>query len=79
MAQILDRGAQTFLIKITMNEYKELENMNFFSRDNDKKTPRKYSQAFINELKETEKEYSEGKSSGPFDTVDDLFTYLNNL
>lgn len=40
---------------------------------------RKYSQAFINELKETEKEYSEGKFDGPFDTVDDLFTYLNNL
>ncbi len=32
MAQILDRDAQTVLVKITMNEYKKLENMDFFSQ-----------------------------------------------
>lgn len=42
-------------------------------------TPRKYSQTFIDDLKESEKEYNEGKTSGPFDNIDDLFKYLDKL
>lgn len=40
---------------------------------------RKYSQAFINELKETEKEYNEGKFDGPFSTKEEIHAHLINL
>lgn len=32
MAQVLDRDTKTVLVKITMGEYKKLEDMNFFSQ-----------------------------------------------
>lgn len=31
MAQILDRDTKSVLVKITMSEYKKLENLDFFS------------------------------------------------
>ena len=79
MAQILDRDTQTVLVKITMNEYKKLEDMDFFASEDTKNTTRKYSRAFINDLKEAEEEYSDGKFSGPFSTKEEIHTYLNSL
>ena len=34
MAQILDRDTKNVLVKITMSEYKKLENLDFFSDQN---------------------------------------------
>ncbi len=37
MAQILDRDTRNVLVKITMSEYKKLENLDFFSHQDELK------------------------------------------
>jgi hypothetical protein len=55
-----------------VGEYRPLE-------EKDLKITTKYSQEFIDELAEIEKDYEAGNFSGPFNNTKELFTHLDSL